>query len=67
MFSSKGDINDRALVGKLLREHRPRAIVHFAAESHVDRSIHGPADFVQTNVVGTFSLLEEARELLVGL
>ena len=57
----KGDINDRALVGKLLREHRPLAIVHFAAESHVDRSIQGPADFVQTNVVGTFSLLEEAR------
>jgi len=57
----KGDINDRALVGKLLREHRPEAIVHFAAESHVDRSIHGPADFVQTNVVGTFALLEEAR------
>ena len=57
----KGDINDRALVFKLLREHRPQAIVHFAAESHVDRSIHGPADFVQTNVVGTFALLEEAR------
>jgi dTDP-glucose 4,6-dehydratase len=57
----KGDINDRALVAKLLREHRPHAIVHFAAESHVDRSIQGPADFVQTNVVGTFSLLEEAR------
>jgi dTDP-glucose 4,6-dehydratase len=57
----RGDINDRALVGRLLREHRPRAIVHFAAESHVDRSIHGPADFVQTNVVGTFALLEEAR------
>jgi dTDP-glucose 4,6-dehydratase len=57
----KGDINDRALIGNLLREHRPGAIVHFAAESHVDRSIHGPADFVQTNVVGTFSLLEEAR------
>ena len=57
----KGDINDRALVFKLLREHRPQAIVHFAAESHVDRSIHGPADFVQTNVVGTFNLLEEAR------
>jgi len=56
----KGDICDRALVGKLLREHRPLAIVHFAAESHVDRSIQGPADFVQTNVVGTFSLLEEA-------
>src|SRR5688572_10926972 len=47
----QGDICDRALVGKLLHEHRPRAIVHFAAESHVDRSIHGPAEFVQTNVV----------------
>jgi dTDP-glucose 4,6-dehydratase len=57
----RGDINDRALVARLLREHRPRAIVHFAAESHVDRSIHGPAEFVQTNVVGTFNLLEEAR------
>jgi dTDP-glucose 4,6-dehydratase len=57
----KGDISDRGLVGKLLREHRPQAVVHFAAESHVDRSIHGPGDFVQTNVVGTFSLLEEAR------
>jgi dTDP-glucose 4,6-dehydratase len=57
----RGDISDRALVGKLLREHRPRAIVHFAAESHVDRSIHGPAAFVETNVMGTFALLEEAR------
>jgi len=57
----KGDLNDRGLVAKLLREHKPQAIVHFAAESHVDRSIHGPADFVQTNVIGTFSLLEEAR------
>jgi dTDP-glucose 4,6-dehydratase len=57
----KGDIGDRALVARLLREHRPRAIVHFAAESHVDRSIHGPADFVETNVNGTFALLEEAR------
>ena len=57
----KGDINDRALVRGLLAEHKPRAIVHFAAESHVDRSIHGPGEFVQTNVVGTFSLLEEAR------
>jgi dTDP-glucose 4,6-dehydratase len=56
-----GDINDRALVARLLREHRPEAIVHFAAESHVDRSIHGPADFVQTNIVGAFALLEEAR------
>jgi dTDP-glucose 4,6-dehydratase len=58
---ARGDINDRALVGELLKQHRPRAIVHFAAESHVDRSIHGPGEFVQTNVVGTFSLLEEAR------
>src|SRR5688572_14521811 len=58
----QGDICDRALVRKLLEEHRPRAIVHFAAESHVDRSIAGPAEFVQTNVVGTWSLLEEARQ-----
>jgi len=59
-----GDINDRALIESLLREHRPRAIVHFAAESHVDRSIHGPGEFVQTNVVGTFNLLEAARAWL---
>jgi dTDP-glucose 4,6-dehydratase len=57
----KGDICDRALVRRLLAQHQPRALVHFAAESHVDRSIHGPGEFVQTNVVGTFSLLEEAR------
>jgi dTDP-glucose 4,6-dehydratase len=57
----RGDICDRALVRRLLAERRPRAIVHFAAESHVDRSIAGPAEFIQTNVVGTFSLLEEAR------
>ena len=57
----KGDINDRALLGKLLLEHRPRAIVHFAAESHVDRSIQGPDAFMHTNVMGTFALLEEAR------
>src|SRR4051812_15425552 len=57
----QGDIADRALVKKLLERHRPRAIVHFAAESHVDRSIAGPAAFVQTNVVGTFCLLEEAK------
>jgi len=56
----KGDICDRALLARLLKAHRPEAIVHFAAESHVDRSIHGPAEFVQTNVVGTFALLEEA-------
>ncbi|MDO8890536.1 MAG: dTDP-glucose 4,6-dehydratase [Sulfurimicrobium sp.] len=57
----QGDICDGALVGRLLREHKPRAIVHFAAESHVDRSIHGPAEFIQTNINGTFSLLEETR------
>lgn len=57
----QGDICDRALVDKLLKDHQPRAIVHFAAESHVDRSIHGPGAFVQTNVNGTFTLLEAAR------
>jgi dTDP-glucose 4,6-dehydratase len=57
----KGDIGDRALVDSLLATHQPRAIVHFAAESHVDRSIHGPGAFVQTNVNGTFTLLEAAR------
>jgi dTDP-glucose 4,6-dehydratase len=57
----RGDICDRNLIARLLPEHGVRAIVHFAAESHVDRSIHGPADFVQTNMVGTFCLLEEAR------
>jgi dTDP-glucose 4,6-dehydratase len=57
----RGDICDREFVEGLLGKHRPRAIVHFAAESHVDRSIHGPADFIQTNVVGTFALLEAAR------
>ena len=56
-----GDICDRDLLRELLRTHRPRAIVHFAAESHVDRSIEGPAEFVQTNVFGTWALLEEAR------
>ena len=56
-----GDIGDRVLVHQLLAEHRPRAIVHFAAESHVDRSILGPAAFVRTNVEGTFTLLEAAR------
>ena len=57
----QGDIGDAALVGQLLAQHQPRAVVNFAAESHVDRSIHGPADFVQTNVVGTFNLLESVR------
>ena len=58
----QGDIGDSALVGRLLAEHRPRAIVNFAAESHVDRSIHGPEDFIQTNVVGSFRLLEAVRQ-----
>ena len=57
----QGDIGDRAMVDKLLVEHQPRAILNFAAESHVDRSIHGPGDFIQTNVVGTFNLLESVR------
>jgi dTDP-glucose 4,6-dehydratase len=56
-----GDIVDAALLDRLFAEHRPRAVVHFAAESHVDRSIHGPAAFVRTNVEGTFTLLEAAR------
>ncbi|GLQ49249.1 dTDP-glucose 4,6-dehydratase [Dyella flava] len=58
----QGDIGDRALVAKLLREHEPQAIVNFAAESHVDRSIDGPAAFIETNVVGTLGLLETARD-----
>ena len=57
----QGDIGDRVLVASLLAEHKPRAVLNFAAESHVDRSIHGPEDFIQTNVVGTFHLLEEVH------
>lgn len=57
----QGDIGDANLTARLLGEHRPRAIVNFAAESHVDRSIHGPSDFIQTNIVGTFHLLESVR------
>ena len=57
----RGDIGDRVEVDALLAQHRPRAIVNFAAESHVDRSIHGPAAFVETNIVGTFTLLDAAR------
>lgn len=57
-----GDMGDRALVASLLAQHHPRAVLNFAAESHVDRSIHGPADFIQTNIVGTFNLLECVRE-----
>lgn len=56
-----GDIGDRTLVGTLLTRYRPRALINFAAESHVDRSIHGPGDFIQTNVVGMFNLLEAVR------
>ena len=63
----RGDICDGPLVSRLLAEHRPRAVVHFAAESHVDRSIDGPAAFVETNVVGTFTLLEAVRQYWAGL
>ena len=63
----QGDIGDQALVARLLAEHKPRAVLNFAAESHVDRSIHGPADFIQTNVVGTFGLLEAVRAYWSGL
>jgi len=63
----QGDICDRGLLRQLLERHQPRAVVHLAAESHVDRSIEGPAPFVQTNVVGTFALLEEARAYWSGL
>jgi dTDP-glucose 4,6-dehydratase len=63
----RGDIGDGALIGKLLAEHRPRAVVNFAAESHVDRSILGPGEFIQTNIVGTFNLLEAVRAYWSGL
>jgi dTDP-glucose 4,6-dehydratase len=62
-----GDIGDRALLDRLLPEHRPRAVINFAAESHVDRSIHGPDEFIQTNIVGTFTLLEAVRSYWGGL
>jgi dTDP-glucose 4,6-dehydratase len=62
-----GDICDGPLVQRLLQEHRPGAVVHFAAESHVDRSISGPSEFIRTNVEGTFVLLQEAREYHAGL
>jgi dTDP-glucose 4,6-dehydratase len=64
---SRSDICDRAAIDQLLQEHKPRAIVHFAAESHVDRSILGPEAFVQTNIIGTFTLLEAARAYWQGL
>ncbi len=62
-----GDFGDAALLASLLSAHRPRAVVNFAAESHVDRSIHGPAEFIQTNIVGTFNLLESLRAYWGGL
>ncbi len=62
-----GDIGDRALVNSLLSQFRPEAVIHFAAESHVDRSIHSPETFIETNVVGTFRLLEEVRHYWEGL
>ena len=63
----RGDIGDANLVASLLNEHNPRAILNFAAESHVDRSIHGPEDFIQTNIVGTFRLLKAVRTYWSGL
>jgi dTDP-glucose 4,6-dehydratase len=63
----RGDIGESSLVDRLLAEHRPRALVNFAAESHVDRSIHGPGAFIQTNIVGTFNLLESVRGYWGGL
>ena len=58
----KGDIRDKALISQLLKEFQIRAIIHFAAESHVDRSVCSPADFIETNIVGTYHLLETIRE-----
>ena len=63
----RGDIGDASVVGELLAAHRPRVVVNFAAESHVDRSIHGPEDFIQTNIVGTFHLLDVVRAYWSGL
>lgn len=60
-FFVKGDIQDRCLLSKTFKDFQPRAIIHFAAESHVDRSIHGPEDFMQANIIGTYKLLEEAK------
>jgi len=64
---SRTDICDRAALDRLLAEYQPRAVLHFAAESHVDRSIHGPGEFIQTNIVGTFTLLEAVRSYWSGL
>ena len=62
-----GDIGDQKLVDDLLLKHRPRAVINFAAESHVDRSIHGPGEFIQTNIVGTFNLLESVRACFASM
>jgi dTDP-glucose 4,6-dehydratase len=64
---ARGDVNDSPLVGRLLLLHKPMAIVHFAAESHVDRSIHNAQDFIRTNIEGTFQLLQAARQYWTGL
>ena len=64
---SQTDICDRAALDRLFEQYKPRAVVHFAAESHVDRSIHGPGEFIQTNIVGTFTLLEAVRAYWGGL
>ena len=64
---AQGDIGDSRVVAKLLHQHQPRVIINFAAESHVDRSIHGPDDFMQTNILGTYRLLEEARSFFKTL
>jgi len=63
----RGDIGDANLVASLLNEHKPRAVINFAAESHVDRSIHGPEDFIQTNIIGVYHLLESVRAYWSGL
>ena len=66
-FNDLEALGDRELLASLLHQHQPRAVLHFAAESHVDRSIHGPLDFIQTNVVGTCQLLESVRAYWNGL
>jgi dTDP-glucose 4,6-dehydratase len=63
----QGDIGDQKRLDGLLQQHRPRAVINFAAESHVDRSIHGPGEFIQTNIVGTFSLLESVRAYFTSM
>src|SRR3546814_18409701 len=67
VFSSDLDICDRAALDRVFSQHRPQAVMHLAAESHVDRSIDGPAAFIETNIVGTYTLLEAARQYWMGL